>query len=129
MEIAYDEKTEEGDTCYYDALRYVRLTDLGKYVFGITKKYEHQAAQKKKYFELDDSNLIVKSLDANNPFLSILTDIVMEIPTNNKDLLRIILSDPIISKYSVKAEGYLLLVEVSNRIKVAAALKKYGYLL
>lgn len=55
--------------------------------------------------------------------------IVMEIPTNNKDLQRIILSDPIISKYSVKAEGYLLLVEVSNRIKVAAALKKYGYLL
>lgn len=32
-------------------------------------------------------------------------------------------------KYSVKAEGYLLLVEVNNRIKVAAALKKYGYLL
>lgn len=196
VEIAYDEETEEGDTCYYDTLRYVRLTDLGKYVFGITKKYEHQAAQKKKYFELDDSNLIVKSLDANNPYLSILTNmsttiskrmykvtyesflygctsltdivnkeklfrdyickeppanweqffkdiksrcnplnisrkkyIVMEIPTDNKELQRIILSDPIISKYSVKAEGYLLLVEVSNRIKVAAALKKYGYLL
>lgn len=196
VEIAYDEKTEEGDTCYYDTLRYVRLTDLGKYVFGITKKYEHQAAQKKKYFELDDSNLIIKSLDANNPYLSILNNmsiaiskrmykvtyesflygctsltdiinkeklfrdyickeppanwdqffkdiktrcnpmniskkkyIVMEIPTDNKELQRIILSDPIISKYSIKAEGYLLLVEVSNRIKVATALKKYGYLL
>ena len=69
------------------------------------------------------------SIFLNYPILTSLTDIVMEIPTNNKDLQRIILSDPIISKYSVKAEGYLLLVEVSNRIKVAAALKKYGYLL
>lgn len=196
VEIAYDEKLEEGDTCYYDTLRYVRLTDLGKYVFGITKKYEHKAAQKKKYFELDDSDLIVKSLDANNPYLSILNNmstaiskrmykvtyesflygctsltdivnkeklfrdyickeppanwdqffkdiksrcnpmhiskkkyIVMEIPTTNKELQRIILSDPVISKYSVKAEGYLLLVEANNRIKVADALKKYGYLL
>lgn len=55
--------------------------------------------------------------------------IVMEIPTTNKELQRIILSDPVISKYSVKAEGYLLLVEANNRIKVADALKKYGYLL
>lgn len=196
VEIAYDEKMEESDTCYYDTLRYVRLTDLGKYVFGITKKYEHKAAQKKKYFELDDSNLIVKSLDDNNPYISILANmstaiskrmykvtyesylkvctsltdiinkenlfrdyickeppanweqffkdikircnplniskkkyIVMEIPTANKELQRIILSDPVIGKYTVKAEGYLLMVETSNKSKVADALKKYGYLL
>ena len=196
VEIAYDEKIEDGDTCYYDTLRYVRLTDLGKYVFGITPKYEHKAVKAKKYFELDDSSLIIKSLDNNNPYLSVLSNmstaisknmykvsydsfldgcssqvdiiskenlfkdyickeppanweeffkdvksrcnpmniskkryIVMEIPSINKDLQRIILSDPIIRKYSVKAEGYLLLIEVGNRGKVAEALKKYGYLL
>ena len=196
VEIAYEEKPEEGDTCYYDTLRYVRLTDLGKYVFGITKKYERKAEKKKTYFELDDSNLIVKSLDDKNPYLWILDNVgtaiskrmykvtyesflngcnkladiinkeklfkdyvcknppanwehffqdvkkrcnplttskkkytVMEIPTDNKELQRIILSDPVIRKYSVKAEGYLLLVETSNKSKVAEALKKYGYLL
>jgi len=196
VEIAYDDKTEEGDTCYYDTLRYVRLTDLGKYVFGITPKYEHKAAKEKKYFELDDNNLIIKSLDDNNPYLTILSNmsttiskrmykvtyesyldgcntladiinkenlfrdyickeppanwehfflnvkkrcnpmniskkkyIVFEIPTDNKELQRIILSDPVISKCSVKAEGYLLLVEMSNKSKVVDALKKYGYLL
>lgn len=196
VEIAYDEKPVEGDTYYYDTLRYVRLTDLGKYVLGITTKYEHKADKKKKYFELDDSNLIVKSLEAKNPYLWILKNMsttiskrmykvtyesfldgcntlsdtinkenlfrdyickepplnwerffldirercnpmttsrkkytVMEIPKDNKELQRIILSDPVISKFSVKAEGYLLLVETLYKGKVAAALKKYGYLL
>ncbi len=196
VEIAYDEKPVEGDTYYYDTLRYVRLTDLGKYVLGITTKYEHKADKKKKYFELDDSNLIVKSLEAKNPYLWILKNMsttiskrmykvtyesfldgcktlsdmvnkenlfrdyvckeppinweqffldvkkrckpmttskkkytVMEIPKDNQELQRIILSDPVISKYSAKAEGYLLLVETANTSKVADALKKYGYLL
>ena len=54
---------------------------------------------------------------------------LLQIPADNKELQRIILTDPIIKKYSLKAEGFILLVETSNKGKVVDALKKYGYLL
>jgi len=54
---------------------------------------------------------------------------LFQIPADNKELQRIILADPIIRKYSLKAEGFILLVETSNKGKVTEALKKYGYLL
>ena len=54
---------------------------------------------------------------------------LLQIPSDRKDLQRILLSDPEIRKYSIKAEGYILLVETNNKNKVVEALKKYGYLL
>ncbi len=196
VEIAYEEKPGEFESCYLDTLRFVRLTDLGKYVFGITPRYEHNTAQEKQFFEVDESNLIVKSLEDKNPFLLLLENManpiskkmykvtyesfldncttlsdiinkeqmfrdcickeppavwenffqevkkrcqplgtskkkytVMEIPSDNKELQRTIVSDPTIRKYTVKAEGYMLLVETAYKGKVADALKKYGYLL
>ena len=54
---------------------------------------------------------------------------LLQIPADNKELQRIILSDPIVKKYSLKAEGFILLVETNNKGRVAEALKKYGYLL
>lgn len=195
VELAYHEKPDENDTCYYDTLQYVRLTDLGKYVFGITKKYEHKSAKMKNYFELDDNNLIIRSLDSNNPYKSVasamaqpisknmykmsyesfldscqcLSDIsnkidmfrdnicqkppviweqffrdiqnrcqpltspqkkyqLVQIPADNKDLQRIILTDPTIRKYTLKVENFMILIESNNYKKVCDTLKKYGYL-
>lgn len=54
---------------------------------------------------------------------------LLQIPADDKELQRIILSDPIIRKYTLKAEGFILLVEITNKSKVEDALKKYGYLL
>ena len=195
VELAYHERPDEYDTCYYDTLQYFRLTDLGKYVFDITKKYEHKSAKIKKYFELDDTNLIIRSLDSNNPYKSVLKSmtqpisksmykmtyesfldscqnssdisnkidmfrdyicqkppviweqffldiqsrckplvspkkkyLLLQIPADNKDLQRIILTDPMIRKYTLKVENFMILVESSNYKKVCDTLKKYGYL-
>lgn len=54
---------------------------------------------------------------------------LLQIPTDNKELQRIILSDPIVRKYTLKAESFILLVETANKGKVVDALKKYGYLI
>lgn len=54
---------------------------------------------------------------------------LLQIPAGNKELQRIILTDPTIRKYTLKAEGFILLVESNNKGKVVEALKKYGYLL
>ena len=181
---------------YFDGLKYVRLTNLGKYVLGLDKEYVRTKQKDIKYFELDEESLIVKSLVETNPYESILTSMgkaiskkmykmsyetflegctcksditnkiqlfhdyicpeppanweqffkdmedrckllkapqkkysLLQIPSDQKDLQRILLNDPVIRKYSLKAEGFILLVETSNKGKVVDALKKYGYLL
>ena len=74
VEIAYREP-QEGDTSYYDGLMYVRLTELGKYVYGVSKSYtppvvSDQAAA----FELDDRRLLIKVVDRQSPYLPLLGD-------------------------------------------------------
>ncbi len=54
---------------------------------------------------------------------------LLQIPSDDKELQRIILSDPVVRKYTLKAEGLILLVETANKGKVEDALKKYGYML
>lgn len=54
---------------------------------------------------------------------------LLQIPTDDKELQHIILTDPTIRKYTLKAEGFILLVETSYKSKVVEALKKYGYLI
>ena len=54
---------------------------------------------------------------------------LLQIPTDDKELQHIILTDPTIRKYTLKAEGFILLVETNYKSKVVEALKKYGYLI
>lgn len=196
-EIAYCKEPAPDDTCFYDTLRYVRLTPLGEYAVGNIEKYEQPKTDTaSKLFELYEDNLMVKSLEKVNPYESVLNNLatpiskhlykvsyesflgdctcksditnrinmfrdyickeppanwerffkdmedrckpmkapqkkysLLQIPSDNRDLQRIILSDPVIRKYTLKAEGFILLVETSNKGKVVDALKKYGYLL
>lgn len=54
---------------------------------------------------------------------------LLQIPTDDKELQHIILTDPTIRKYTLKAEGFILLVETIYKSKVEEVLKKYGYLI
>lgn len=195
VEIAY-RRPMAGDASPYNGLQYVRVTDLGRYCAERIKEYTPKTNAVKQFFEADEENLIVKSLEGNNPMLPILTDIaepitqrlykvsyasflrncsnagdidtrvkqfkkyicpkpsavwknffadvrrrfkpfeatdtkytLAKIPADNKELQHILLTDPIIRKYTVKAEGYLLLIETANHKKVADRLKTYGYLI
>ena len=197
VELAYTEKPEIYDTCYFDTLKYIRLTNLGKYVLGISKTYQHKSIKEgKKFFELDDSSLIIRTLEENNPYLSLLGNMgnaiskkmykvtyesflegcnnledinnkigmftnyicqdppanwkeffetlkkrckpvtnpkkeyfMILIPASEKELQQIILNDPLIRKYTLRAEGLHLLIEKNYRTQVYDAFKKYGYLL
>ena len=74
VEIAYREP-QEGDTSYYDGLKYVRLTELGKYAYSISKSYTPPAASDQATaFELDDRRLLIKVADPQSPFLPLLAD-------------------------------------------------------
>ena len=74
VEIAYREP-QQGDTSYYDGLRYVRLTELGKYVLDISKSYTPRTAADDGFaFELDDQRLLIKVMDTQSPFLPLLSD-------------------------------------------------------
>ncbi len=196
-EIAYSPEPSAGDTCFYDTLRYVRLTPLGKYAIGITSKYEAPQPQTAvKLFEMYDDNLMVKSVADPNPYESVLNNMatpiskhlykvsyetfldsctcksditnkiqlfhtyvckeppanwkqffkemedrckpmkapqkkysLLQIPVGDKELQRIVLNDPVVRKYTLKAEEFILLVETTNKSKVVDALKKYGYLI
>lgn len=54
---------------------------------------------------------------------------LLQIPADDKELQHIILTDPIIRKYTLKAEGFILLVDTNYKSRVVEALKKYGYLI
>lgn len=198
VEIAYREVTAEKDNAVscYDGLRFVRLTNLGKYALGLTNQYVRTKTADVTYFELDKESLIVKSLIDANPYESILCNmaehiskkmykvtpesflkdcntkkdienkialfkdyicdappanwkaffkqmldrcnpmikpkkkyLLLQLPAENKELQRIVLSDPNIRKYILKAEDYHILVEQDNYKKFCDILKKYGYLL
>ena len=55
--------------------------------------------------------------------------LLLQLPAENKELQRIVLSDPKIRKYILKAEDYHILVEQDNYKKFCDILLKYGYLL
>lgn len=74
VEIAYREPAE-GDTSCYDGLQYVRLTELGKFAFGITDSYTPLLAEDNDpAFELDDQRLLIKVLRTDSPFIPLLKD-------------------------------------------------------
>ena len=69
IEIAYDPTTTGNGPSYLtDALRYVRLTNLGKYVLGEAKSYQLPATivNTCKDFELNTDRLLIKVLNPNS---------------------------------------------------------------
>lgn len=197
IEIAYDPTTTGNGPSYLtDALRYVRLTNLGKYVLGEAKSYQLPATMvnTRKDFELNTDRLLIKVLNPNSkgnfalekiaaPITSQLyrtnfsvflkecntkDDIVKNIDlfkkyianeppqiwedffnamlerTNalkkvrtsyitrsidakDKELQDIIMHDPNIKQYILRAEGYVVLIEQAHLNNVNNILKTYGY--
>lgn len=197
IEIAYDPTTTANGPSYLtDALRYVRLTNLGKYVFGKAKFYQLPTTMVNtcKDFELNADRLLIKVLNPNSkgsfalekiaaPITSQLyrtnfsvflkecntkDDIVKNIDlfkkyianeppqiwedffnamlerTNalkkvrtsyitrsidakDKELQDIIMHDPNIKQYILRAEGYVVLIEQAHLNDVNNILKTYGY--
>lgn len=197
IEIAYDPTTTGNGPSYLtDALRYVRLTNLGKYVLGEAKSYQLPATMVNtcKDFELNADRLLIKVLNpnskgsfalgkiaapitpqlyrtdfsvflkecntqddieknidlfkkyiANEPpqiwadfFNTMLerTNALKKVKTNyitrsidakDKELQDIIMHDPNIKQYILRAEGYVVLIEQAHLNDVNNILKTYGY--
>lgn len=197
IEIAYDPTTTGNGPSYLtDALRYVRLTNLGKYVLGEAKSYQLPATMVNtcKDFELNADRLLIKVLNPNSkgsfalekiatPITSQLyrTDfsvflkecntkddivkninlfkkyianeppqiwagffnamlersnalkkvrtsyITRSIDAKDKELQDIIMHNPNIKQYILRAEGYVVLIEQAHLSDVNNILKTYGY--
>lgn len=197
IEIAYDPTTTANGLSYLtDALRYVRLTNLGKYVLGEAKSYQLPATMVNtcKDFELNADRLLIKVLNPNSkgnfalgkiatPITSQLyrTDfsvflkecntkddivkninlfkkyianeppqiwagffnamlersnalkkvrtsyITRSIDAKDKELQDIIMHDPKLKQYILRAEGYVVLIEQAHLNDVNNILKTYGY--
>lgn len=196
VEVAY-RKPKIEDTSCYDQIEYVRVTELGKYVFGLTDKYTPQADKDRgPAFELDNERLIIRVIDKNSPFVSLVGDYatkisptlykvnnevflkecndlteldrkiklfetyicpdppkvwrqyfnelfkkcnpfvkteipytILNIPRNNKELQKIVLTEPSVRKFVIKAENYTILIKQSELSQFISALKKFGYIL
>lgn len=71
------------DISPYDTAEYIRLTNLGEYVFGRVSQYQEPMMDKDEaFFELDPERLIIRSLQENNPYESLLTDTCISIGNN-----------------------------------------------
>lgn len=197
IEIAYDPTTTGNGPSYLtDALRYVRLTNLGKYVLGEAKSYQLPATMvnTRKDFELNTDRLLIKVLNpnskgnfalgkittpitpqlyrtdfsvflkecntkddivkninlfkkyiANEPpqiwagFFNAMLErsnalkkvrtsyITRSIDAKDKELQDIIMHDPNIKQYILRAEGYVVLIEQAQLNDVNNILKTYGY--
>ena len=197
IEIAYDPTTTGNGPSYLtDALRYVRLTNLGKYVLGEAKSYQLPATivNTCKDFELNTDRLLIKVLNpnskgnfalgkiatpitpqlyrtdfsvflkecntkddikkkidlfkkyiANEPpqiwadFFNAMLErsnalkkvktsyITRSIDAKDKELQDIIMHDPNIKQYILRAEGYVVLIEQAHLNDVNNILKTYGY--
>lgn len=197
IEIAYDPTTTANGPSYLtDALRYVRLTNLGKYVLGEAKSYQLPATMVNtcKDFELNADRLLIKVLNpnskgnftlgeiaapitpqlyrtdfsvflkecntkddieknidlfkkyiANEPpqiwadFFNAMLErtnalkkvktsyITRSIDAKDKELQDIIMHDPKLKQYILRAEGYVVLIEQAHLSNVNNILKTYGY--
>lgn len=197
IEIAYAPTTTANGPSYLtDALRYVRLTNLGKYVLGEAKSYQLPATivNTCKDFELNTDRLLIKVLNpnskgnfalgkiatpitpqlyrtdfsvflkecntkddieknidlfkkyiANEPpqiwadFFNAMLErsnalkkvrtsyITRSIDAKDKELQDIIMHDPKLKQYILRAEGYVVLIEQAHLNDVNNILKTYGY--
>ncbi len=70
LDIAYETQLQTGAVSPYDGLKYVRLTKLGRYAFGLDKKYTspiNSNEAKGPIFEMDSERLLIKLLDPESP--------------------------------------------------------------
>jgi len=116
-DIAYDtpandrlRKKNKGYLSVFDGLRYVRLTEPGAYVAGLTDTYndlkktgvsEKQSAE----IILDDTRLLIR--------------------LEGQDRLKA--RDAILKKYIFKAEDYHIAIRSENLLKVKKRLEEFGY--
>lgn len=197
LELAY-EYPSEVTSSVFNSLRYIRLTDLGKYALGYESTYTPPAMDTKKLFHLESERLIIRSLVEGNPYESMLQDtsipigshrfmmnsdsflkncktekdvtdkmdffkkficqedapeiwteffdsilkqchplkkisrekyVTYQLDGNNKELIRLLTTDSVLKSIIIRAEGYMILVEVKNQKRLIDRLKTYGYLL
>lgn len=81
LQLAVDPQAAGTDPM--EGIRFVRLTELGKYAMGLTDVYtEPQDAKTEPSFEFDEDNLIVTVLDKDSPFTYFLAKIGRRIGPN-----------------------------------------------
>ena len=193
-EIAY-ESFDPDSPSYYDALRYFRLTSLGRYVQGMTATYEMPDTPITE-FEVATNRLLIRFLEPQNAYELVLDDFadpigghryrvtaasflrscqkpedvkervdffhryvcrnpspvweeffnrllsqscawepvtareykIFRLPSTDQALLRLFATDPLLRKYVLKAEGYIVLVSAAHLEDVQQRLREFGYL-
>lgn len=92
IEIAYH-VTGKNNPSPYSGIKYLRLTNLGRYAFDIISGYESKGVQNTAdLFEVSEEKLLIRSLVASNPYEIIAKEIAK--PIGNK-------------RYVVTAESFL----------------------
>lgn len=66
IEIVYEQAN--GNDIAYEAIRYFRLTDLGRYLLGITYEYRVAKADVSELFEFDVTTGVILALGEQNPY-------------------------------------------------------------
>lgn len=197
LEIAYSPTLPKTAVSPFDALKYVRLTKLGRYVYGLDNDYTSPIQQiEGKTFELADDRLLVKVLNVDSPRVLVLerfaqavaptlykveatyfmqgcqtkdeveekinqfkrllgkdlpqiwTDffddllmrcdafstvgkayVIRRINKKDKRLQEIILTDSRLKSFTLRAEGYLILIEQKHMPDFTKIMREYGYML
>lgn len=197
LEIAYEPTMPKDATSPFDALRYVRLTTLGRYVYGHDKEYTPPVAVNlDNPFELADDRLLINVLNPTSPRLFLLeqfaqpvaptlykvdekhflrevntkselevkiklfkrtfgkslppiwtdffanllmrceafttpgkTYVIRRINKADRRLQEIILTDPRLKPYVLRAESFLILIERSHVPEFDKIMREYGYIL
>lgn len=69
--------------CFYEAVQYVRLTEFGEYVLGKRPSFKRSGnSEEKQYFEADEHNLIIRSLERNNIYEKLILDMAAPISSS-----------------------------------------------
>ena len=195
VEVAYA-SFDPASPSYYDALRYFRITSLGRYVLGQTASYKMPETPIME-FEVATNRLLIRFLESQNSYEKVLDDFadpigghryrvtaasflrtcqkpedvkervdffhryvcrnpspvweeffdrllsqscawepitpqeykIFRLPATDKSLLRLFATDPLLRKYVLKAEGYIILVSAAHLEEVKRRLQEFGYLL
>ncbi len=80
IDIAYDLAAPQGDTLY--GMRYLRLTELGRYAFGLVDSYAPQFPGIAPQVEYDAENQIIEDGTPDSPFAMLLERIAQPIGRN-----------------------------------------------
>lgn len=82
IDIAHEEYSLGHDT-YFESIKYFRLTELGEYILGRKNNYNKGVqTEEEHYFEADDTNLIIRSIEPNNKYEKLLAEMSVPIGTS-----------------------------------------------